>query len=353
MITPIQAKTRFVNNSKIYKSRNSPKHLILLNIFAFLVVMSAITLVSWGTGKMTLPLSQLKLDPINLDLLSLCNYSLRTVLRMFIEIIVSIIFTLIVATLAAKNKYAEQILIPVLDVLQSVPILGYISFTFTAFLALFPGSQMGAEMAAIFAIFTSQVWNITFSLYQSLKTLPTELTETAVVFKMDGWSKFWKIEIPFAVPGLIWNIVMSMSGGWFCVVASEVIMVGDNKFALPGVGSYISLAIIDKNIEAVIAAIVAMTLIIIMYDQLILRPLVVWADKFRYETSSSNSAKPTSWMYSIFIKNLYTKKLFVPFKLIASLGLQIPSRVIRFFHKTGKVIEYRAVSCKQKNNWHC
>lgn len=351
MIVSLQSRARFSVRSKIGKNSFKPRYHIFLNILAFLLVMSAITLISWGTGKMTLPLSQLKLEPISLDLWSLCNYSMRTILRMFLGIIVSLIFTLLVATLAAKNKYAEQILIPVLDVLQSVPILGYISFTFTAFLALFPGSQMGPEMAAIFAIFTSQVWNMTFSLYQSLKTLPIELSETAIVFEMDGWSKFWKIEVPFAMPSLIWNIVMSMSSGWFYVVASEVIMVGNNRFALPGIGSYISLAIVNEDVEAVIAAIIAMTLVIVLYDQLILRPLIVWADKFRYEMSS-NSVLPTSWMYSVFIKNLYIKKLFFPLKIVANFVLHTPSKFIRLFNKTDKIVERRTVNNRLGNNYY-
>ena len=192
---------------------------------------------------MTAPISVLKTEQISLDPINLFEYSLRTTLRMFIALVFSLIFSLLYATIAAKNSYAEEILVPLLDILQSVPILGYISFTVTGFLLLFPNSIMGAECAAIFAIFTSQAWNLTFSFYQSLKTVPKELIEASSIFKMSKWQRFWRVELPFGIPSLVGNIVVSMSGGWFFVVAAEVISVGNNKISLPGIGSYISLAL--------------------------------------------------------------------------------------------------------------
>ena len=161
---------------------------------------------------------------------------------MFAAIAASLIFTFTYATLAAKSRRAEMVLIPLLDILQSVPILGFLSFTVTFFLGLFPGNMLGAECAAIFAIFTSQAWNMAFSFYQSLRTVPRDLDEVARGFRLTGWQKFWQLETPFAMPGLIWNTMMSMSGGWFFVVASEAITVGDTTITLPGVGSYIAMA---------------------------------------------------------------------------------------------------------------
>ena len=283
----------------------------LFNILAFLLVTSILTLVAVGFSEMTAPVSVLKTELISLDPMNLFEYSMRTTLRMFIAMIFSLIFSLVYATIAAKSQRAEEILIPLLDILQSVPILGYISFTVTGFLLLFPGSVMGAECAAIFAIFTSQAWNLTFSFYQSLKTVPKELTEASFIFKMSSWQRFWRVELPFGIPSLVGNIVVSLSGGWFFVVAAEVISVGNNKIILPGIGSYISLALNQENIPSIIYAVIAMIIIIIIYDQLILRTIVAWSDKFRYELTSIGNS-PKSWVLTLFHKSLFIKKIFLP-----------------------------------------
>lgn len=291
-------------------SKNRTKNLSF-NILAFLLITAGLALIGVGFTEMTAPVSILKSEQISLDPVNLFEYSLRTTLRMFIALVFSLIFSLLYATIAAKNSYAEEILIPLLDILQSVPILGYISFTVTGFLLLFPNSIMGAECAAIFAIFTSQAWNLTFSFYQSLKTVPKELIEASSIFKMSKWQRFWRVEVPFGIPSLIGNIVVSMSGGWFFVVAAEVISVGNNKITLPGIGSYISLALEQENISSIIYAVTAMILVIIIYDQLILRTLVAWSDKFRYETTGgNNSAK--SWVLTLFTRSLLINKLFLP-----------------------------------------
>ena len=154
-------------------------------------------------------------------------YALRTTLRMLAALAVSFVFTLVYATLAAKSRRAAMVLIPILDILQSVPVLGFISFTVTFFLALFPGQELGAELACVFAIFTGQAWNMTFSLYQSLKTIPASLAEVASGFHLTAWQRFTQLEMPFAMPALVWNMMMSMSGGWFFIVAAEAIKVGN------------------------------------------------------------------------------------------------------------------------------
>ncbi len=181
-----------------------------------------------------------------------------------------------------------MVLIPLLDVLQSVPVLGYLSFTVVFFVSLFPGNVLGPELAAVFAIFTSQAWNMAFSFYQSLRTIPTDLDEASRSFRSSAWQRFWRLEVPFAMPGLIWNMMMSMSGGWFFVVASEAISVGDLQIALPGVGSYVARAIEERDLAAVGWAIVAMTVAILLYDQLLFRPMVAWADKFRFEQTAAH-----------------------------------------------------------------
>ena len=228
----------------------------------------------------------ISLDPANLP-----EYAVRTTLRMFAALACSLLFTLTYATWAAKSRRAGLVLVPVLDILQSVPILGFLTFTVVFFLNLFPGQVLGAELAAIFAIFTSQAWNMAFSLYQSLKTVPADLDEASRSLKLTAWQRFWRLEVPFAMPGLVWNTMMSMSGGWFFVVASEAVSVGDTTWKLPGIGSYVALAIDQRDIGAVVWAIAAMGVVILMYDQLLFRPLVAWSAKFRFETTASEEAE--------------------------------------------------------------
>ncbi len=173
-------------------------------------------------------------QPISLSPWDLPLYALRSTMRMLAAMVASLAFTFVFASLAAKSRRAETILVPLLDILQSVPVLGFISVTVTAFMAIAPGHALGAELAAIFAIFTSQAWNMAFSFYQSLKTIPDDLKEASRSLRLSTWMRFWRLEVPFAMPALIWNMMMSMSGGWFFVVACEAINVGSTKLLLPG-----------------------------------------------------------------------------------------------------------------------
>ncbi|MEA2773493.1 MAG: NitT/TauT family transport system permease protein [Acetobacteraceae bacterium] len=234
--------------------------------------------------------TQITLDPWNLP-----EYAIRTTLRMFAALAASLLFTFTYGTAAAKSRRAALVLVPVLDVLQSVPILGFLTFTVVFFMNLFPGQVLGLELAAIFAIFTSQAWNMAFSMYQSLKTVPADLQEASISFHLTSWQRFWKLEVPFAAPGLVWNTMMSMSGGWFFVVASEAVSVGDNTWKLPGIGSYVALALEKQDIAAVGWAILAMLVVILAYDQLLFRPLVAWSAKFRFETTAGATASDP-WM---------------------------------------------------------
>ena len=227
---------------------------------------------------------------VSLDPIHLPDYALRTTMRMFAALLASLLFTFTYATAAAKSRRAALILVPILDILQSVPILGFLSFTVVFFMHLFPGRVLGLELAAIFAIFTSQAWNMAFSLYQSLKTVPADLKEAADSFHLTAWQRYWRLEVPFAIPGLVWNTMMSMSGGWFFVVASEAVSVGDNTWKLPGIGSYVALALEQRDILAVCYAIMAMLAVILAYDQLLFRPLVAWSAKFRFETTAGATA---------------------------------------------------------------
>ena len=266
---------------------------------ALAVVVTVLLLLGLGAHQMVAPLAIAKAPEISLSPLLLPFYALRTTLRMLAALVASLVFTFTYATLAAKSRRAEMVLIPLLDVLQSIPILGYLSFTVLFFVALFPNSILGPELAAIFAIFTSQAWNMAFSLYQSLQTVPRDLEEASRSFRMSGWQRFWRLEVPFAMPGLIWNTMMSMSGGWFFVVASEAIAVGDFQIDLPGVGSYVARAIEARDLAAVGWAILTMTATILIYDQLLFRPLVVWAEKFRFEQTAAQ-AMPRSMVRNLF-----------------------------------------------------
>jgi NitT/TauT family transport system permease protein len=259
------------------------------------LVLAALALLGYGAAQMARPFEVGETLPLTLDPLHLPYYLLRTTLRMFMALAASLVFSCAFAVLAAKVRAAERVLVPLLDILQSIPILGFLSITVTGFIALFPGSLIGVECAAIFAIFTSQAWNMAFSLYQSLRTVPRELQEAARVFQLSGWQRFWRLELPFATPALLWNMMMSMSGGWFFVVAAEAISVSNQSIRLPGVGSYIALAIEAKNLTAIGWAIGAMLVGILLYDQLFFRPLVAWADRFRFDERGTEE-EPQSWL---------------------------------------------------------
>lgn len=262
------------------------------------IVFGLLALLAWGALQMNVPYDVGTPLPLSLDPSNLPYYLLRSALRMLAALALSLAFTLVYASLAAKVPALERVLIPFLDVLQSIPILGFLSITVTGFIALFPGNLLGVECAAIFAIFTSQAWNMTFSLYQSLRTVPGDLREASAMFHLGPWRRFWRLELPFAVPGLVWNMMMSVSGGWFFVVASEAITVSGQTIMLPGIGSYIALAIQERHLAAIGWAILAVLAAILAYDQLFFRPLVAWADKFKFEQNPGEDA-PESWLLTL------------------------------------------------------
>jgi NitT/TauT family transport system permease protein len=297
------------------------------DVAALILVIGAMVLIVYGGEQTTVPLSELERAPLSLDPSHLPLYALRTTMRMLLAIICSTIFTFIYAAVAAKSRRAEMVMIPLLDILQSVPILGFLTFTVVFFMNLFPGRVLGAEFASVFAIFTSQAWNMTFSMYQSIRNVPKDLEEATQSFHLSGWQRFWRLDVPFAMPGLIWNAMMSMSGGWFFVVASEAITVGNTTVTLPGVGSYVALAIQQQNLLAIFYAILTMLCVIIAYDQFLFRPIVAWADKFRFEQTASSEA-PTSWMLDLFRRTRSLRALTLPFaaanRVFSNLRIPLP-----------------------------
>jgi NitT/TauT family transport system permease protein len=236
-------------------------------------------------------------ETISTKVSELPYYAARSLLRMFIALLASITFTFVYATAAARSRRARIVLIPILDILQSVPILGFLAITVTFFIALFPGSVLGLECASIFAIFTSQAWNMTFSMYHSLITQPPELDEAARLFRLTKWERFWRLDVPSSMIGLVWNGMMSFGGGWFFLAASEAISVGKNNYTLPGIGSYVATAVAKGDLKEVGVAIVVMVVMVVGVNFLFWRPLVAYAEKFRVETSEA-AEQPKSYVLS-------------------------------------------------------
>jgi len=296
------------------------------DLVALPLVVGLIALVAWASQQMSMPYTGGQEIEISLDPWKLPEYGLRTVMRMGIALLVSLIFSLVYAAVAAKSRRAEKLLIPILDILQSVPILGFLSITVTGFIALFPGSLLGYECAAIFAIFTSQAWNMTFSLYQSFLGVPQDLREAARMYHLSPWASFWQLEVPYAIPQLVWNMMMSMSGGWFFVVASEAITVADQNTSLPGIGSYIARASKEGNLLAVGYAILAMLAFILIYDQLLFRPLLAWSQRFKIEEITEGEGE-RAWFLTMLQRARF-------FRLIAWLGDATADLSSRITHAT-------------------
>ncbi|GAA0308668.1 ABC transporter permease subunit [Sphingomonas oligophenolica] len=289
---------------------------------AFVILAALALLVFRGAEGAVEPLAKLHLEPVTLDPAYLPYYALRTVIRMFAALAASTLFTLTVATLAARSRRAGQIIVPALDILQSVPILGFLTFTVTFFMGLFPGNILGVELAAMFAIFTSQAWNMAFSFYQSLRSVPSDLEEVTQGFALSPIRRFLRLDLPFATPALVWNAMMSMSGGWFFVVASEAITVGNTTVTLPGIGSWLALAIERQDFGAIGEAVAMMGLVILLYDQLFFRPIVAWADRFRFE-QTAGTERPSSWAYDLLRRTQLLPLLFAPVTAIGRLLLAI------------------------------
>jgi NitT/TauT family transport system permease protein len=224
---------------------------------------------------------------VSTDPAQLPYYAARSLLRMFAALGLSLLFTFVWATAAARLRRAQKVMLPILDILQSVPILGFLSVTITGFIALFPGSQLGLECASIFAIFTSQAWNMTFAFYHSLSSQPRELDEAARNLRLSRWQRFWRVDVPSGMIPLVWNGMMSFGGGWFFLVASEALSVNNHHYALPGIGSYVATATADGDLGKVFIAIAVMVVMVVGVNVLFWRPLTAWAERFRVEESEA------------------------------------------------------------------
>ena len=272
------------------------------NLADVALLLGALTLVYGiarvGSGALVSFHPSQETSPVSLAPENLPYYAARSTLRMFIALGFSLGFTLAYGYIAARSRRAERVMVPLLDILQSVPILGFLTITVSLFIALFPGSLLGLEAASIFAIFTSQVWNMTFSFFGSLRTEPRELVEAVTLYRLPGWQRFALLDVPSSMIGLVWNAMMSFGGGWFFVAASEAISVLNHDFQLPGLGSYVAGAVQEGDLAALGYAILTMAVVIVLVDQLFWKPIVAWADKFKFERSSAADA-PRSWLLDL------------------------------------------------------
>lgn len=304
------------------------KTIFFINLTVMIITVLIIAFIYVGSTSMVGNID-IATQEIELNLSSLIKSTLRTSIRIIIALLCSTIMAIIYAILAAKNKYIGALLIPLLDIFQSVPVLGYLSFAVVGFLNLIPGNILGIELAIIFAIFSAQVWNMIFSVYQSLITIPKDLYEVSKIYHLNKWQIFWQVELPFAIPGLIWNMILSMSSSWFFIVASEAITVGNHRFNLPGLGTYIALALKEAHINLVLLGLAAILLVIFIFNQIIFAPLVSWSHKFKYEFNA-NTNKINSWFYDFLVSTTifnFTKNFFHRISRVL-LQLEFPSFII-------------------------
>ncbi len=261
---------------------------------------------SWlGPVKVAAEISQ---DPRSLPL-----YAMYSLVRILVAYALSLVFALAYGYIAAKSKRAEIVLIPLLDILQSIPVLSFLPGVMLAMVALFPSRQLGVELGSIILIFTGQVWNIAFSFYSSLKTVPRDLREAAIIYRFSRWQRFLELDLPFSTIGLVWNSMMSVAGGWFFLMACEMFVLGDKDFRLPGLGSYLQTAASNGNTRALLWGLGAMVAVIVLMDQFIWRPIITWADKFKFEQVESSGSPHHSLLSFIrkesFLIRIYRRML--------------------------------------------
>jgi NitT/TauT family transport system permease protein len=235
---------------------------------------------------------------ISRSLRALPAYAGYSLLRITIAYILSLAFTFVYGYIAAYNQRAERFMIPLLDVLQSIPVLSFLPGVMLAMVALFPGRQLGVEAGAILLIFTGQVWNMAFSFYASLKSIPNEMREAARIYRFSWWQRFIQMELPFAVIGLVWNSMMSVAGGWFFLMACEMFVLGSRDFRLPGLGSYLQTAASAGDTRSILWGIAAMIAVIVLLDQFVWRPVIAWAEKFKVEQVESTDTQ-RSWVLNL------------------------------------------------------
>ena len=278
------------------------------DIVALILVIGVFCFLGWGAKSMVGHYQLGQSITISLNPVHLPYYALLTVLRMFVAMGFSLLATFTLGAWAAKSRAAERIIIPSIDILQSVPILGFQAISVTGFIVLFHGSMLGPESAVIFALFTSQAWNMILGFYQRVQSVPNSLTEAGRMFQLSPWQRFWRIDVPYAMPSLIWNSMVSMSAGWVFVVAAEAISIANQSVMLPGIGSYINLAIISMNTNAIVYSIITMLIVIALYDQLIFRPLIAWLARFQ-TTIHNDEDEKNSWVLDLFQRTEFFRYL--------------------------------------------
>jgi NitT/TauT family transport system permease protein len=266
---------------------------------------------------------------INLHPAALPEYALFSLLRIAVAYVFSFAFTLVYGYVAAYNRRAERLMVPLLDTLQSIPVLSFLPGVMISMVALLPSRQLGVELGSVLLIFTGQVWNMTFSFYSSLKSIPTEMREAAAVYHLSWWQRFWQLELPHAAIGLIWNSMMSVAGGWFFLMACEMFVLGSRDFRLPGLGSYLQTAANAGDTRAICWGLAAMIGVIVLMDQIIWRPVIAWAEKFKLEQVASSDVPRSP------ILSLLRSSRVLPF-LSRSLVFPLRTRLDRHFAKTGK-----------------
>ncbi len=319
----IKDQTMHYDSLSAYKFK-SPN---IFDFFSIIIIFSVFTLFSWGASHLSTPYHLGAPIPIYLDYLSLISYSLKTFTRMICAMSLSVLVTFIVGSVLAKNQRMRTILLPIIDVLQSLPPLGISAFIFVFCMLLFPKSHLGLELASVLTTFFSQVWNMILSFYQSIVTIPKELEEATEIYQLSRWQRFWKLEVPKATPGLILNSMVSMSASWFFVVASEAFSIADQRVLIPGIGSYIAQAISLANNQAVSMAFAAMFLVILMYDQLLFRPLLAWSEKFKEEIVDDEQYN-NSWFFDLLSRSHLFENIAILFELVSNLFPTAKKRVI-------------------------
>ena len=280
-------------------------------ILGIALLYSVVELAKYWSGPLT---PQVDID---LRARALPLYALYSVLRISIAYFLSLGFTLVYGYIAAYNRRAERFMVPLLDVLQSIPVLSFLPGVMLAMVALFPSRQMGVELGSILLIFTGQVWNMAFSFYSSLKSIPQEMREAARLYRFSWWQRFTQMELPFSVIGLVWNSMMSVAGGWFFLMACEMFVLGKRDFRLPGLGSYLQTAADQGNTRAIFYGLTTMIAIIVLTDQLIWRPVVAWAQKFKFESvegSETTESPVLTFIRRSQVLDVFSRKTIAPMR---------------------------------------
>lgn len=264
--------------------------------------------------------------PISSSIGSLPLYAFYSLVRMAIAYFFSLIFAITYGYIAAYNPRVEPWMVAVLDILQSIPVLSFLPPVVLAMVALVPGHQLGIEMGVILLIFTGQVWNLAFSFYSSLKSIPREMLEATRIYRYSGWQRFWQLEMPYAAIGLVWNSIVSVAGGWFALIFCETFSMGDRNFQLPGLGSYIQTASYSGNVRALVSGIATVVLIVVATDQLVWRPLIAWSDKFKFEQVESAGPVTSPILELLRRSNLFST---LPGRIFAKIDEPIFKRLAR------------------------